>query len=237
MAVQVYEVGDEGARVTVIDDFLGDPDFAVRHAVAMAPFPDVGSNYYPGARRPIVPQDGGAFTYVDATCQAIAPILRQIYGIDRFQITEAGYSLVTRRPEDTQLIQRVPHYDSVDPADFAVLHYLGRGPMGGTAFYRHRRSGYEVLNAARKGAFEAALDEDLVAFGPPAPGYVNESTQAWEKIGEVDWRFNRLLIYPGSLFHSGLIPDDFAFSADPLRGRLTGNIFLHATRLTTALSS
>jgi hypothetical protein len=230
MAIDVYELGREGARIVVIDDFLSDPDFAIRQAVALAPFPDVGTNYYPGARRAVTPDDRDAFAYVDATCQAIAPVLRQIYGVERFQIREASFSLVTRRPHETQLIQRVPHYDSVQPADFALLHYLGRTPMGGTGFYRHRRTGYELLSPHRSEAFHAALDQDLETFGPPQPVYFNESSEAWEKIGEVEWRFNRLVIYPGALFHSGLIPDDFAFSSDPGNGRLTGNIFLRATK-------
>lgn len=128
-------------------------------------------------------------------------------------------------------MQRAPHYDSFDPKDFAVLHYLHPGNMGGTAFYRHRGSGYETLDAVRAETFQAALDDDLARFGPLGPAYVHETTPAWEKIGEIPWRFNRLLIYQGTLFHSGIIPDDFAFSPDPRRGRLTGNIFLRATKM------
>ncbi|MBW8733273.1 MAG: histone acetyltransferase [Asticcacaulis sp.] len=234
MAVDIYALGHEGTRIVVIDDFLSDPDFAVRQAAALAPFPDVDTNYYPGARRFVTPEDRDAFVYVDAVCQGIASVLRQIYGVERFQIREAGFSLVTRRPHETQLIQRVPHYDTVYPVDFAVLHYLGRAPMGGTGFYRHRRTGFEVLLPHRAEAFHAALDQDLEAFGPPPPAYFNESSDVWEKIGEVEWRFNRLVVYPGSLFHSGLIADDFDFSPDPRTGRLTGNIFLHATKVTPA---
>lgn len=232
MTVQVFEVGREGRRVVVIDNFLADADAddLVRQAVEMAPFPAIETNYYPGLRRMIMPEDGQAFAYVDAVCEALAPILRQIYEVERFRVTEASFSLTTLAPQDTQLIQRVPHYDSFDANDFAILHYLHRGDMGGTAFYRHRRSGYETLNATRAETFQTQLDEDLAAFGPPAPAYVHEDTPAWEKIGEIPWSFNRLLIYQGALFHSGIIPDGFAFSPDPRHGRLTSNIFLHAMK-------
>lgn len=229
MAVQVYEVGREGCRVAVIDGFLSNPDQVVQLASDMAPFPDIEDNYYPGLRRLIRPEEA-AFAYVDATCGAIAPILKQLWGVERFRITEASFSMVTRRPEETQLIQRVPHYDSFDPHQFAVLHYLSRAPMGGTAFYCHSRSGFEMMTQARDEAYRAALNKDLEVLGPPEAGYFNETTQAWEKIGEIGWQFNRLLIYQGALFHSGIIPDDFGFSPDPLRGRLTGNIFLQATQ-------
>jgi len=229
MAIQVYEVGREGGRVVVIDDFLADPDALIAQAAALAPFPDMRENYYPGLRRRVTP-DEGIFAYVDTTCQAVAPVMREIFGVNRFRITEAGFSLVTRPPSELHDSQRVPHNDSFSLDDFAVLHYLNRGDMGGTGFYRHRRSGYELVDAGRSPSWQAGLDADLAAYGPPAPAYFNETTPVWEKIGEVGWRFNRLLIYPGALFHSGLIPDDFAFSPDPLHGRLTGNIFLQAMR-------
>jgi hypothetical protein len=233
MAVQVFEVGLETSRVVVIDDFLADPGAVVRQAAALAPFPDIKENYYPGLRRVVTPADGAVFGYFDAMCGAVAPILRQLFGVERFRVTEAGFSLVTRPPHDTLPAQRVPHYDSLDPNDFAVLHYLNPGAMGGTAFYRHRRSGFEVLSEARAASYQAAVERDLMQFGPPQPGYFNETNAVWEKIGEVPWRYNRLLIYRGALFHSGIIPDGFAFSPDPLRGRLTGNLFLKATRPAT----
>jgi len=37
---------------------------------------------------------------------------------------------------------------------------------------------------------------------------------------------DRLVVYPGSLPHSGMIPADMAFSDDPRTGRLTANFFV-----------
>ena len=37
---------------------------------------------------------------------------------------------------------------------------------------------------------------------------------------------DRLVIYQGSLLHSGIIPPGMSFSADPREGRLTANIFV-----------
>jgi hypothetical protein len=34
------------------------------------------------------------------------------------------------------------------------------------------------------------------------------------------------VIYHGNLLHSGIIPPDMSFSADPREGRLTANFFL-----------
>jgi len=35
-----------------------------------------------------------------------------------------------------------------------------------------------------------------------------------------------MIIYHGSLLHSGIIPSGMNFSADPRQGRLTANLFL-----------
>lgn len=44
-------------------------------------------------------------------------------------------------------------------------------------------------------------------------------------MGKIDYRPNRLLIYPGTLLHSGLIDAGTDLDTSPLSGRLTVNIF------------
>ncbi len=231
MSIQLFELGDERARVLVIDGFVEDPGLLVRQAAAMAPFPEVTGNQYPGTRRLIDPDRDAAYAYVDLACRGLAPLLRRVWGVAKFAVTEASFSLVTRRPEALNAVQRVPHWDSYDPANFAVLHYLSDPPKGGTAFYRHRRTGFVTLTEARYEAYLAAFAEDEREFGAPAIAYADATTEAWEKIGEVEGLYNRCVVYQGAIFHSGLIPPGFDFSPDPLKGRLTGNIFLHATAM------
>jgi len=227
MKIEVHEVGQEGSRIVMIDDFMENADQAIDLAASLAPFPQVANHYYPGLRRKVAGNEP-AFTYFDRICRALPQILSEVWGVHRFQITEAGFSLVTQRPNEIQLIQRIPHFDTLDLGNFAVLHYLSRPEKGGTSFYRHRRTGFEVITADRHPRFRTALDEDLRAYGPPAEAYIGESTQAFERIAEYEGRFNRLLVYQGSLLHSGQIPEGFDFSTDPRTGRLTGNVFLSA---------
>ncbi|MEO1968780.1 MAG: DUF6445 family protein [Sphingomonadaceae bacterium] len=52
---------------------------------------------------------------------------------------EAGFSLVTTPHRQLSPVQRTPHFDSVDPDFYAVMHYLAS--CAGTAFYRHRAGG------------------------------------------------------------------------------------------------
>jgi len=61
---------------------------------------------------------------------------------------------------------------------------------------------------------------------PAGSGYITGSDSFYEQIGAVEAVPDRLVIYQGSLLHSGIIPDGMTFSADPREGRLTANIFV-----------
>ncbi|MES1158551.1 MAG: DUF6445 family protein, partial [Terricaulis silvestris] len=49
---------------------------------------------------------------------------------------------------------------------------------------------------------------------------------AYEQIGRVEGIADRMVIYDGSLLHSGIVPPDAELSPDPLHGRLTANFFI-----------
>jgi len=227
MRLSVTRMGEEQTPVAIVDDFMPRPRQAVDMAAGLAPFPPIDQNYYPGQRR-LIRRDEPAHAYTASVCQALAQVMHQVFGVARFHVKEASFSIVTLRPHDTQLIQRVPHFDTLDAGDFAILHYLTDPPQGGTGFYRHRRTGYERLSPARYGPYLAALDQDLAEYGPPAPAYITRSSPAFEQIGRCEGLFNRVVIYRGALLHCAEIGRDFAFDADPRKGRLTGNIFIRA---------
>jgi hypothetical protein len=120
---------------------------------------------------------------------------------------------------------RIPHYDGVDQKVFAILHYLSPAPQGGTAFYRHRRTGFECISPARAAAYHTGAMQDFDDYGKPQ-GYIGPSTQAFERIFDVEGLFNRCVVYSGAMLHSGQLGDAANFSPDPRRGRLTANIFI-----------
>ena len=231
MKVLVTEIGQERTKVVIIDDFVANPHAVIEQAAALAPFPQIADNYYPGVRR-MLRQGEAAYHYVRSVCGVLPPVLQRVYGVMRFHVREASFSMVTQRPETTQLIQRVPHFDTLNPADFAVLHYLSPTPFGGTGFYRHRRTGFERVSQARYQLYLDALDEDLRAYGPPEARYITGSSPAFERLGGSEGRFNRLIIYPGALLHCADIDPSFTFASDPRTGRLTGNIFIRAETVT-----
>ena len=69
---------------------------------------------------------------------------------------------------------------------------------------------------------------DIKHYGPPK-GYIQGSTPIFEQIAQIEGLYNRVVVYPNSLLHSGRIPPGFDFSSDPTQGRLTANLFVTVT--------
>ncbi len=82
------------------------------------------------------------------------------------------------------------------------------------------------MTPANRDAFIAAARRDSAGLA----GYTNSSNAAFEQIGLVEAKADRVVIYQGSLLHSGIIPPDMPLSDDPRVGRLTTNLFVQAQR-------
>jgi hypothetical protein len=134
--------------------------------------------------------------------------------------------MVTAPPTTLSPAQRAPHFDSTDPDYLAVLHYLSDTP--GTAFYRQRDTGIELVDRCNVDTFV----DTAKRAGEQLSGYIHGSTPAYQQIGQVEGVRDRLVIYRGSMLHSGIIPPDLPLSADPRVGRLTANIFIEGRRET-----
>ncbi len=209
----------------IIDDFSGAAEEIARIADSLAPYPPVAGISYPGVRRIITSADEQAYAYAMTACERAAPFIGGGFGVSSFDLTEASFSVVSTPPDALQPVQRVPHFDSPDQNLLAMLHYL-RVPQGsGTAFYRHRSTGIERVSNDNHGQLAACANSEF-AKAPPDPGYFNDSDAFFEQIGRVDAVADRLIIYHGSLLHSGVIPPEMKFSADPTEGRLTANFFI-----------
>ncbi|MDE2562022.1 MAG: hypothetical protein KGL48_07200 [Sphingomonadales bacterium] len=212
------------ARVPVMQVDAAGPPLAQVVALArrLAPFP-AAMNNYPGLRRVLSESDGPAFEYVVALLQEATPYIAGAFDIAAFELVEASFSLVTALPSQLAAVQRAPHFDDVDPDLYAVLHYAA--PCAGTAFFRHRASGTEVVTAANVDAYVAAA-----RCTPVALGYVGFDDPAFACTGHVEGVAGRLIAYPARALHSGLIPHGFIPSADPAAGRLTANLFIRTRR-------
>lgn len=213
----IQSFGAEGEPLVIIDDFAAHPG-ALVDAAATRSFSRRGP-HYPGIRAQADP------AYLAARMDLLETVLRDVFGFRRgAKLVECAFSLVTTPPDALTQIQRIPHFDTTDPGRIALLHYLSAPETAGTAFFRHRATGFETITAGRLAAYDAALRREAAQL--PASGYVHGSTSLFEQTGAVAARPNRMVIYRGYRLHSGIIPDDLPLSDDPRHGRLTVNTFL-----------
>jgi len=221
---ELRRVGNSQSPVVVIDDFTAALDDVLAAAQALAPYPPL-SNYYPGVRRVITPADGTANAYVERLCESAAQFIAGAFDVDGFELLEASFSMVTTPPGELTPAQRAPHFDSTDQKLYALLHYLHVPQASGTAFYRQRSTGIERVSEKNLQTFVSTA-EAQAALLPTDSGYMRTSDDYFEQIGAVEAVPDRLIIYQGSLLHSGIIPPDMSFSSDPGEGRLTANLFV-----------
>ena len=221
MKPELHRFGQSLQPVVTVDGITGDSAAAVAIAGRLAPFP-ASRTYYPGLRRIVTEADADAFAYVCHLLETAAPFIGGGFDADRFDLLEASFSIVTALPSVLTPAQCTPHFDSTDPNYIALLHYLADTPGSGTAFYRQRSTGIELVDDANHATFVAAAKAESADLA----GYTNASNAHFEQTGRIDAMPDRLVIYRGAMLHSGVIPDDMNFSADPRRGRLTANLFI-----------
>lgn len=220
--VQSVQIGAH--TLVFIDDFLENPqalvDAACQAAYAPCPGAALGKGY-PGIRAP------APAAYADALRELMDPLIRINFQVpDALPIrqSEDSFSLTTTPAAALGPLQRTPHFDASTPHHMAVLLYLCGERHGGTGFYRHRASGLQRITAANREPFLDQYYEEINRRHP-LPRYFDDSDAQFEFLGMIPARFNRLVVYPGSLLHSACINPLISISADPRQGRLTVNTF------------
>lgn len=218
---EVVRIGGERTPILVVDDFLSEPELLVDYAAGQGGFAADTAAYYPGVRAP------APAIYSFALRAFLGPAIAEAFGLDGFAVSRerVEFSIVTTPPERLGLLQRMPHIDNTHPGHFAVLHYLCGPGHGGTAFYRHRATGFETIDQARFPAYEAAVESELARLGPPSARYVGADDERFERIAAFQAVFNRVLVYRGLSLHSAEIPSGAGLDPDPRAGRLTANAF------------
>lgn len=215
-------VGEEKTPVIVIDNYAHDCEPVLRHAYAQSyHFDEAG--YYPGVRARL--PKSYAFTLL----KPIYNKLVEVYSVPKqlqFSPRVGYYSLISQSASSLSLLQRIPHFDSNNPYYFAILHYLNPGCFGGTAFFKHKATGYERVTQERVSEYMQMTTDFFERNGEPEQRYITESSSLYELCDKVEYKPNRLVVYPGSLLHSGLIDPQVDINSDPRTGRLTANIFV-----------
>lgn len=217
--VTVRQMGREKEPLVIIDGFSGMAGELLQAGYA-ATYQDAGASY-PGIRSWADP------SYLDRRRDLMMQIMQRVFGFTKgVRLDVSTFSLVTLSEEELHPLQRIPHYDHSSGEIIAIMHYLLGPESGGTAFYRHRRTGFETITPAREDAYNAALAADERQFGMPPARFCYGDTDWFELIDEVDAAPDRLVLYRGRQLHSGVIPYASLLSSDPRKGRLTINMFL-----------
>ena len=217
--ITARRIGTEAQPIAIIDGFHPDPE-ALRTHAGQATF-EPGRNHYPGIRAALPPD------YFAAIRPALTATLAGVFDhAGTLALIDASYAMVTTPPARLTLPQRLPHVDAIDPDRIALVHFLDPERNDGTAFYRHRTTRFETLDAARAPAYRASLADDLRRSGEPPAGYIAGSTPLFERVSCIEARYNRAILYRSALFHSGAIAPGAVLSDDPARGRLTVTAFL-----------
>ena len=219
--IRSVQVGEH--RVVVIDNFLDDPQPLVDAACEAAFKPCPGAEErrgYPGVRAP------APTAYSESLTALLDPLIKVNFGVPEalpVKKTPCMFSLTTVAPHELGPLQRVPHFDASTPHYMAVLLYLCDDRHGGTAFYRHRATGLQQIMAENRERYGAAI-YDQVDRHPAPLRYFDDSDEHFELLGVMPARFNRLVVYRGSLLHSAIVNPQ-RLGSDPRTGRLTVNTF------------
>jgi hypothetical protein len=220
MRIQTLTIGREKAPLLVIDNLVADPDELVSDAVSKRY--TTPHSYYPGLRAK------APLSYQAFLVGELRDLLCEFFELEAasLRFSMCHYSVVTTPPESLTTLQRIPHVDSNDSRGLASIHYLFKTDLGGTAFYRHRATGFEYVDDARKKTYYSALEQELAGPSAPQPEYIDADTPLFERVGLQDGLFNRMLIYRRNSLHSGAPRRGLALPSDPATGRLSINSFL-----------
>jgi hypothetical protein len=217
--ITVRRIGREEQPLVVIDNFAPDPN-TLRAAAIAARF-GPAEQHYPGIRAPL-PAD-----YMPGQQPVITALLADVFGQPgSIEIIDASFSMVTAEPAALSVNQRLPHCDAFAIERIALIHYLAPEGGDGTAFFRHRSTGFETVDQARAPIYFDQLGAEIRYGGEPPLAYVADDTALFERTMLAEARYNRALIYRSYLLHSGAISPGAVLSPDPASGRLTVTAFL-----------
>lgn len=218
--VEKHLVGKEKAPLLVIDNYLAKPEKLVDYAASVKYADPQG--FYPGIRS----QAPRAF--IDLFAAALSELVLSELSIpgNKLKVFMCHYSIVTRAANELKLLQRVPHFDSLEANGLAMVYYLFKKPLGGTAFYRHKKTGFEYIDESRKLEYFKSLEAENDGPNLPKAEYINGDTPLFEQIAKQEGVFNRMLVYKRNSLHSGCIAPEYVPDPDPRSGRLTITSFI-----------
>lgn len=220
ITITYHRFGIEKAPLLVIDNVVKEVDELVQYAARL----QFSSNsiFYPGVRTE-APHE-----YQHFLLNNFAAEFQKFFELlsDKFSLSLCHYSLTTTPASELKLLQRIPHFDSLERNGLALVHYLFKRPLGGTAFYRHIKTGFESIDESRKIPYLTSLEGENGGPNIPKAGYINGDTSLYKQVMQVEGIYNRMIVYRRNSLHSGCIPEGFIPDPNPMTGRLSVNSFI-----------
>ena len=219
--INIWKIGHEQQPIFIVDQALIDAEAMVAFACARTSFgPPAPESHYPGRIAPlpdsyrpnILAELGRALEVVFGHPPGVGKESHGFYGL-------ANIPHAAMTPD-----QLIPHADAVHPHAYATVHFLNATDYGGTAFYRHKATGLEVVTPARSEASFQIRAVELEAHKGRPP---SELQALYEEIAYVEPVFNRLILYRASQLHSAKMTGVDYLPEDPRTGRLTANLFVN----------
>ncbi len=201
LEAKVFTIGPEKARITYVDNFYKNPDAVRDLAISIPP-----------TRNPMI-MAGAPGSRVDVfyNLQHMTPffgyIFRSVYGDINEEVTDAriqdaikGITFCVNVTQSEDLKPIVPHVDDTSTDLFAATVYLNKPEecIGGTSFY--------TLDGKQTGNADD-IDAWLKSKGkyPYYDHYITDSEEEWDMIHLAEMKYNRFVIYPANIFHTGYI--------------------------------
>jgi len=218
-----FVIGEEQTPLLIIDGFANNPEEIIEFAGDGAGFKADPQNFYPGKRK-LIPNQ-----YSEQICQQYLASLQTSFGIKQARSAKSVISALAIA--DTPIkklrpMQMIPHIDTPKNNQFAVVHYLCSSEHGGTAFYRHKQTGFEAITQERLYEYGSQVKKEAMSNQlHKSPCYMSGSNTMFEQLYSVEACMNRAVIYPSNLLHSGNI-NPMLLSSLPQQGRLTIGSFI-----------
>lgn len=187
--------------VLIVDDFYLDVK-TVREQAISADYSEAAA-YYPGLHAPLRDAD------TNAVVHQLCGLLRHVGHLDIGPgSVRVDFSVITTPPEKLLAEQKHPH---IDPVPLFGLVYLTPEVRTSTCFYRNRATGLHKLVTEADHSKQAEFQREFGTVLEP-DGYDLGSSRWWDRIHALEGRYNRLVIYPGNVFHAvepGSVPVPF----------------------------
>lgn len=197
--------------VLFVEDFYEDPD-AVR-AQALGVDYDITAAMYPGRHALVATPESAAV--VRSLCELLTSLGDQIY--DPADCT-ADFSIVVTKEKDLLAGQKHPH---IDPTPVLGIVYLNPVNGAGTSFYYNKVLRTAVVRDQQDRDGLAEFHRALALEHEPK-GYSLEDHPCWERVYTIEGKYNRLVVYPGNVFHAvdiRSIPAEFSMNTVRLTQR------------------